>query len=89
MLTIRFQIKTLLNDIWATVREEIGEARNLNSKTLDEYYQQPTYCLSLKMLSNQTLIDALAYEDDFDESIKTALEISSSQKDPFGVNKYS
>ena len=75
----RYQIKTLLNDIWETVREEIGEARNLKSKTIDDIINNQRLVVPEDGV-NETLIDALVYEDDFDESIKTALEISSSQK---------
>jgi len=75
----RYQIKTLLNDIWETVREEIGEARNLKSKTIDDIINNQRLVVPEDGI-NETLIDALVYEDDFDERIKTALEISSSQK---------
>ena len=75
----RYQIKTLLNDIWETVREEIGEARDLKSKTIDDIINNQRLVVPEDGV-NETLIDALVYEDDFDESIKTALEISSSQK---------
>ena len=75
----RYQIKTLLNDIWETVREEIGEARDLKSKTIDDIINNQRIVVPEDGV-NETLIDALVYEDDFDESIKTALEISSSQK---------
>ena len=74
-----YQIKTLLNDIWETVREEIGEARDLKSKTIDDIINNQRIVVPEDGV-NETLIDALVYEDDFDESIKTALEISSSQK---------
>ena len=75
----RYQIKTLLNDIWETVREEIGEARDLKSKTIDDIINNQRIVVPEDGV-NETLIDALVYEDDFEESIKTALEISSSQK---------
>ena len=75
----RYQIKTLLNDIWETVREEIGEARNLKSKSIDDIINNQRLVVPEDGV-NETLIDALVYEDDFDERIKTALEISSSQK---------
>ena len=75
----RYQIKTLLNDIWETVREEIGEARDLKSKTIDDIINNQRIVVPEDGV-NETLIDALVYEDDFDERIKTALEISSSQK---------
>lgn len=75
----RYQIKTLLNDIWETVREEIGEARNLKSKTIDDIINNQRLVVPEDGV-NETLIDALVYEDDFDERINTALEISSSQK---------
>ena len=75
----RYQIKTLLNDIWETVREEIGEARDLKSKTIDDIINNQRIVVPEDGV-NETLIDALVYEDDFDESIKTALEIYSSQK---------
>ena len=75
----RYQIKTLLNDIWETVREEIGKARNLKSKTIDDIINNQRIIIPEDGV-NETLIDALVYEDDFDERIKTALEISSNQK---------
>ena len=78
----RYQIKTLLNDIWETVREEIGEARDLKSKTIDDIINNQRIVVPEDGV-NETLIDALVYEDDFDERIKTALEISSSQKTNF------
>ena len=75
----RYQIKTLLNDIWETVREEIALERNLDPITIDEIINNQRIVVPEDGIKEK-LIDGLVYEDDFDQRIKMQLEISSDQE---------
>ncbi|MBT5446194.1 MAG: signal peptide peptidase SppA [Flavobacteriaceae bacterium] len=74
----RYQIKTLLDDIWETIREEIAQERNLDPKILDKIINNQRITIPEDGVQEH-LIDALVYEDDFDEKIKMQLEISTDE----------
>ena len=75
----KFQIHTLLNDIWSTLREEISISRNLLPETLDAIVSNNRIAISQDAVSSK-LIDGLAYEDVFDEKIKTRLGLDIDEK---------
>lgn len=75
----KFQIHTLLNDIWSTLREEISISRNLLPETLDAIVSSNKIAISQDAVSSK-LIDGLAYEDVFDEKIKTRLGLDIDEK---------
>ena len=75
----KFQIHTLLNDIWSTLREEISISRDLLPKTLDAIVSSNKIAISQDAVSSK-LIDGLAYEDVFDEKIKTRLGLDIDEK---------
>ena len=67
----KYQISSLLNDVWSTLREEISASRGLLPETLDEI---ATNKISIPQDAiSSRLIDGLAYEDAFIEKIKTRL----------------
>ena len=74
----KYQISSLLNDIWSTLREEISASRGLLPETLDEI---ATNKISIPQDAiSSRLIDGLAYEDAFIEKIKTRLELDKDDK---------
>lgn len=75
----KFQIHTLLNDIWSTLREEISISRDLLPETLDGIVSSNKIAISEDAVSSK-LIDGLAYEDVFDEKIKTRLGLDIDEK---------
>ena len=75
----KFQIYTLLNDIWSTLREEISISRDLLPETLDAIVSSNKIAISQDAVSSK-LIDGLAYEDVFDEKIKTRLGLDIDEK---------
>ena len=75
----KFQIHTLLNDIWSTLREEISISRDLLPETLDAIVSSNKIAISQDAVSSK-LIDGLAYEDVFDEKIKTRLGLDIDEK---------
>tara|TARA_Y100000385_G_scaffold151856_1_gene157468 strand:+ start:1171 stop:2937 length:1767 start_codon:yes stop_codon:yes gene_type:complete len=75
----KFQIHTLLNDIWSTLREEISISRDLLPETLDAIVSSNKITISQDAVSSK-LIDGLAYEDVFDEKIKTRLGLDIDEK---------
>lgn len=75
----RYQIKTLLNDIWETLREEIALSRNLDQNTLDKIINSQLITTPEDGV-REGLIDALVYEDDFNKKIKSHLEFSLNKK---------
>ena len=75
----KFQIHTLLNDIWSTLREEISISRDLLPETLDAIVSSNKIAISQDAVSSK-LIDGLAYEDVFDEKIKTRLGLDIDKK---------
>ena len=75
----KFQIYTLLNDIWSTLREEISISRDLLPETLDAIVSNNKIAIPQDAVSSK-LIDGLAYEDVFDEKIKTRLGLDIDEK---------
>lgn len=75
----KFQIHTLLSDIWSTLREEISISRDLLPETLDAIVSSNKIAISQDAVSSK-LIDGLAYEDVFDEKIKTRLGLEIDEK---------
>ena len=75
----KFQIHTLLNDIWSTLREEISISRDLLPETLDAIVSNNKIAIPQDAVSSK-LIDGLAYEDVFDEKIKTRLGLDIDEK---------
>ena len=75
----KFQIHTLLNDVWSTLREEISISRDLLPETLDAIVSSNKIAISQDAVSSK-LIDGLAYEDVFDEKIKTRLGLDIDEK---------
>jgi protease-4 len=75
----KFQIHTLLNDIWSTLREEISISRDLLPETLDAIVSSNKIAISQDAVASK-LIDGLAYEDVFDEKIKTRLGLDIDEK---------
>ena len=75
----KFQIHTLLSDIWSTLREEISISRDLLPETLDGIVSSNKIAISQDAVSSK-LIDGLAYEDVFDEKIKTRLGLDIDEK---------
>ena len=75
----KFQIHTLLSDIWSTLREEISISRDLLPETLDAIVSSNKIAISQDAVASK-LIDGLAYEDVFDEKIKTRLGLDIDEK---------
>jgi protease-4 len=70
----RFQIKSLLMDLWGTLNKEVGSARNLNVDTLDDLINKQKIATPEDAV-NQGLIDLLGYESDLEEMVKTRLQL--------------
>ena len=70
----RAQIKGLLDAVWTTISDEIVESRAISKKALEKMVEELTVT-DAKEAINNGIIDALVYEDDFEKSIKAALEI--------------
>lgn len=75
----RTQIKGLLDAVWTTLRDEVAESRDMPPTAVDALADQLAITDADEALANG-MIDALAYEDDFDNSIKKALEIDEDDK---------
>ena len=70
----RAQIKGLLDAVWTTLSDEIVESRAISKKALEKMVEELTVTDAKEAITNG-IIDALVYEDDFEKSIKAALEI--------------
>ena len=70
----RAQIKGLLDAVWTTISDEIAESRAISKKALETMVEELTVTDAKEAITNG-IIDALVYEDDFEKSIKAALEI--------------
>ncbi|MEO2099369.1 MAG: signal peptide peptidase SppA [Flavobacteriaceae bacterium] len=75
----RYQITSLLNDLWSTLREEIAISRTLSIETLDSLAGNSQISIPKDGLSSK-LIDGLTYEDTFDEKIKDRLGLEKDAK---------
>ena len=70
----RTQIKGLLDAVWMTVSDEIAESRAISKNTLETMVNELAVTDAEEALA-KGMIDALVYEGEFENSIKTALEI--------------
>lgn len=70
----RTQIKGLLDAVWMTVSDEIAESRAISKNALETMVNELTVTDAEEALA-KGMIDALVYEGEFENSIKTALEI--------------
>ncbi len=70
----RAQIKGLLDAVWTTISDEIVESRAISKKALEKMVEELTVTDAKEAITNG-IIDALVYEEDFEKSIKVALEI--------------
>ena len=68
----RFQIKSVLTDLWETLRDEIGKDRNLSPDTLDLIINEQRIATPKDALT-ENLIDALGYELDLENLIQKRL----------------
>ena len=70
----RTQIKGLLDAVWMTVSDEIAESRAISKNALETMVNELAVTDAEEALA-KGMIDALVYESEFENSIKTALEI--------------
>ena len=77
----RFQISSLINDIWETLRDEIAVERNLNVETLDLLINEHRIGTPEDALI-ENLIDGLGYEID----VKNLINIQLKQEEDEKVN---
>ena len=71
----RFQIKSLLNNLWETLRNEMAETRSLSPSALDALAQELKIAVPLDALEAH-LVDQLGYESDLEAMVKERLGIS-------------
>lgn len=71
----RFQIKSLLNNLWETLRNEMAETRSLSPSALDALAQESKIAVPLDALEAH-LVDQLGYESDLEAMVKERLGIS-------------
>lgn len=71
----RFQIKSLLNNLWETLRNEMAETRSLSPSALDALAQESKIAVPLDALQAH-LVDQLGYESDLEAMVKERLGIS-------------
>ena len=71
----RFQIKSLLNNLWETLRNEMAETRSLSPSALDALAQKSKIAVPLDALEAH-LVDQLGYESDLEAMVKERLGIS-------------
>ncbi|MFQ3341204.1 MAG: protease-4 [Flavobacteriaceae bacterium] len=91
----RYQIKSLLTDIWETLKNEIAYARKLTPETLDEIIADQKINIA-KDAVTEHLIDELIYEDVFEQKMKIRmglepdddLKLASVKKVNNSVNAY-
>lgn len=75
----RFQISSLLTDIWETLIDEIALERNINIETLDFLINEHKIGTPDNAL-NENLIDGLGYETDVEKMINIQLEQQENDK---------
>jgi protease-4 len=71
----RYQIKSLLKDIWETLKIEIADARELAPEILDKIIEDQKINIAEDALT-ENLIDGLIYKDIFEQKIKTRMNIA-------------
>ena len=77
-----YQISSLLQDLWFTIREEVSADRGFKTKDLDSLVTQNNTSLPEEALG-ANLIDGILYEDTFDERIK--LRLGMDLEDPLNL----
>ena len=70
----RYQIKSLLKDIWETLKTEIADARDLAPEILDKIIEDQKINIAEDALT-ENLIDGLIYKDIFEQKIKTRVNV--------------
>ena len=75
----RFQISSLINDIWETLRDEIAVERNLNVETLDLLINEHKISTPEDALI-ENLIDGIGYETDVENLINIQLKKEEDEK---------
>ena len=75
----RYQIQSLLNDVWTSFREQIAESRNLSAFYLDSLASKNDISLPADAFK-VGLIDGIVYQDDFEQKIKNRLGLEEDQK---------
>lgn len=70
----RLQIKSLLNDLWGTIKEEIAESRALQTDQIDQLILAQKITLPQEAVTAQ-LIDGLGYETDLEDLIAQKLNL--------------
>ncbi len=75
----RTQISSLLNSVWESISEAIATRRNLTTTQLNEIANGLKATQPENAQANG-LIDALAYESDYDDKLKNALGIESDSR---------
>ena len=78
-LANRFQINSLLTNIWETLRDEIALERNLKNETLDFLINEHKIGTPENAL-DENLIDVLGYETDVENMINIQLEQQENDK---------
>ena len=74
----KYQITTLLNDIWSILREDISFSRNLSEDKLDKLIETNKISMPEEALKSK-LIDGIIYEDVFKQKIKVRLGLEEKQ----------
>ena len=75
----RFQISSLISDIWETLRDEIAVERNLNVETLDFLINEHKISTPEDALI-ENLIDGIGYETDVENLINIQLKKEEDEK---------
>lgn len=70
----RVQIRNLLEAVWGTLRDEVGQSREMSPSTIDALANDLLITDAEEALA-QGIIDGLIHEDDFENKIKNALKI--------------
>ena len=75
----RTQIQRLLDTSWGILRDEVTQSRKIAPSTFDKMVDDLVINNAENALA-QGMIDGLVYEDDFENKIKTALQIGPGEK---------
>ena len=75
----RTQIQRLLDTSWGILRDEVAQSRKIAPSTFDKMVDDLVINNAENAMA-QGMIDGLVYEDDFENKIKTALQIDPGEK---------
>ena len=75
----KYQITTLLNDIWSILREDISFSRNLSEDRLDYLIETNKISMPEEALKSK-LIDGIIYDDIFKQKIKVRLGLEEKEE---------